>query len=102
MGSREGSSLRQFFIDTASGKHYIQAAIEKFSSREGRQSRPAVIVRNPDLPVVDGDSGGSGEIPEPTVKVWMGEENGTSHGWDYPSGARSTFSHLPRILEAGL
>ncbi len=43
-------------------------------------SRPAVIVRNPGSSVVDGDSGGSGEIPEPTVKVWMGEENGTSHG----------------------
>ena len=25
------------------------------------------------------DSGGSGEIPVPTVKVWMGEENGNSH-----------------------
>jgi len=34
----------------------------------GTWSRPAVIVRNPP------NGGWHGEIPRPTVKVWMGEE----------------------------
>ena len=38
-------------------------------------SRPAVKVRNPDTPApLALLSGGSGVIPEPTVKVWMGED----------------------------